>query len=115
LKKFGIKSGIITKENSIIIKKRAKKLKVDYVFLGVENKLEKVKILCKKIGISLEEVAYIGDDINCKGLLENVGIAACPVNAVDEIKNIPAIIKLSRKGGEGSFREFVDIIVKDYI
>jgi len=115
LEKYGIKSGIITKENSLISKIRAEKLKLDYVFVGVQNKFEQVKTLCKEIGISLENVAYIGDDINCKEILENVGIAACPTNAVDEIKNIPNIIKLSRKGGEGAFREFVDIIVKNYI
>lgn len=61
--------------------------------------------------VSLDEVAYIGDDINCKELLEAVGLAACPANAVEEIKRISNIIRLSKRGGEGAVREFVEVIL----
>ncbi len=113
LRKRGIKTGIITSENTKIVENRAKKLKVDYLYQGVEHKgkLDIAKEICDKENISLEEVAYIGDDINCKELLENVGLAACPKNAVDEIKHIPNIIHLSQKGGEGAVREFVNKIL----
>ena len=57
------------------------------------------------------EVAYIGDDVNCKELLLNVGLAACPNNAVKEIKSIPNIIKLSKDGGFGAVREFIEKIL----
>ena len=67
--------------------------------------------ICKELNITLDEVAYTGDDINCKELLSSVGIAACPANALDEIKNIPNIIKLSKSGGDGAVREFVELIV----
>ncbi|MEM1986756.1 MAG: HAD hydrolase family protein, partial [Nitrososphaeria archaeon] len=112
LRKAGIKTGIITSENSKIVESRAKKLKIDYVYLGVEHedKLKIAKEICEKEGISLDEVAYIGDDINCKELLEAVGLAACPANAVKDIKNIPNIIKLTKKGGDGAVREFVEVI-----
>jgi len=115
LRRHNIKTGIITKEDSQIIKVRGEKLKVDYIFIGVEDKLQQCKLLCKELGISLEDVAYIGDDINCKELLEKVGLAACPYNAVEEVKSIPNIIKLSKRGGEGAVREFVDILLKTYI
>ena len=49
--------------------------------------------LTKKYDITLEEVAYIGDDINCFELLSNVGFAACPNNAVERIKSIPNIME----------------------
>jgi len=73
LKKAGIKTGIITSENTKIVQNRAKKLKVDYLYQGLEHmgKLDIVKEICKKENITLDEVAYIGDDINCKELLEN--------------------------------------------
>ena len=58
-------------------------------------------------------MAYIGDDINCKELLERVGMPACPFNALDEIKNIPNITKLSKGGGYGAVREFIDLIIND--
>ncbi len=113
LKKAGIKTGIITSENTSIVANRAKKLKVDYLYQGLEHKgkLDVAREICKKERISLNEVAYIGDDINCKELLENVGLAACPTNALEEIKNIPNIIKLSKKGGDGAMREFVERII----
>jgi len=113
LRKAGIKTALITSENTKIVSNRAKKLKVDYLYQGVEHKskLDAVKEICKKENISLDEVAYIGDDINCKELLENVGLAACPANAVEEIKNIFGIIHLSKKGGDGAVREFVDKIL----
>jgi len=113
LRKSGIKTGIITSENTNIVANRAKKLKVDYLYQGLEHngKLEKVKEICKKEKISLSEVAYIGDDINCKELLQNVGIAACPINALEEIKAIPNIIQLNRAGGDGAVREFINKIL----
>lgn len=115
LRNAGIKTGIITSEKTKIVENRAKKLKVDYLYQGLEHKgkLEAVKEICKKEGILLDEVAYIGDDINCKELLEAVGICACPKNATPSIKSIANIIELSLSGGDGAVREFVDIILKD--
>ena len=115
LRKAGIKTGIITSENTKIVENRAKKLKVDFLYQGLEHKgkLDIAKEICKELNISLDEVAYIGDDINCKELLSSVGISACPSNALEEIKNIPNIIKLSKAGGEGAVREFCELIMKD--
>ena len=73
-----------------------------------------VQDLCQKENISLKEVAYIGDDINCLELLSNVGLAACPANAVQRIKAIPNIICLQKSGGEGVVREFVEKILSWY-
>ena len=114
LRKAGIKTGIITSENTKIVENRAKKLKVDFLYQGLEHKgkLDIAKEICKEINISLDEVAYIGDDINCKELLSSVGISACPSNALEEIKNIPNIIKLSKSGGNGAVREFCEMVVK---
>ena len=115
LRKAGVKTGIITSESTKIVEDRAKKLKVDYLYQGLEHKgkLEIAKEICKKEGITLEEVAYVGDDINCKELLEVVGVSACPKNATPNIKSIPNIIELSLKGGDGAVREFVDIVLRD--
>ncbi len=116
LRKAGIKTGIITSENTKVVENRAKKMKVDYLYQGLEHKgkLEVAKEICKKENITLDEVAYIGDDINCKELLENVGMRACPNNALSDVKDIPNIIHLSKQGGDGVVREFVDIILKGY-
>ena len=112
LQKTGVKVGILTTEDRDLNRRRAKKLGLDFDFHGVKDKLQIVKDLCKKENISLDEVAYIGDDVNCFGLLSQVGIAACPNNAVDKIKSIPTILQLDRNGGEGVVREFVELILK---
>jgi YrbI family 3-deoxy-D-manno-octulosonate 8-phosphate phosphatase len=113
LKNQGIKTGIITSEDTEIVKRRAGKLKLDYLFQGKNEggKLVSAISICEMENISLDEVAYIGDDINCKELLQNVGIAACPSDAVNEIKNIHNIIHIHKKGGYGAFREFVELII----
>jgi len=113
LREAGIKSGIITTENTQIVERRAAKLKVDYVYQGKNTggKLQTALEICRKEGITLAEAAYIGDDINCYDLLCEVGMAACPADAVDKIKTIPNIRILRKKGGEGVVREFIEIIL----
>jgi len=110
LRDKGVKTGIITSEDTKIVERRANKLKVDYLYQGVKDKLSCAKIICEKEGITLDEVAYIGDDINDFELLSNVGIAACPENAVPSIKSIPGIMTLNKKGGDGAVREFINLL-----
>lgn len=112
LRNLGIKTAIITSENTKIVERRASKLKVDYLYQGIKDKLQVIEELCKKEKITLDEVAYIGDDINDLEVLKNVGLAACPNNAVYEVKRTPGIIKLTSKGGDGAVREFISIILK---
>lgn len=116
LRRAGIKTGIITSENTKIVENRAKKLKVDFLRQGIEHngKLEVVKKICQNENILLSEVAYIGDDINCKELLQSVGLAACPLDAVQEVKDILNIITLSKKGGDGAVREFAEHVLGNY-
>ena len=59
----------------------------------------------------MQEVAYIGDDINCYELLNLVGSAACPADACEAVRNITGITVLSKKGGEGCVREFVELLL----
>lgn len=113
LAKHGYKRGIITSEDTVIVANRAKKLKLDFIYQGARHKgkLEVAKEICKQENLTLENVAYIGDDINCIELLEQVGISACPADAVKQVKGIKNIIHLSKNGGEGVVREFIDLIL----
>lgn len=114
LRETGIKTGIITSENTEIVANRAKKLKIDFLVQGKRDggKLAVAQEICSQLGITLNEVAYIGDDINCCELLEAVGVAACPADANAIIKDITSIKIMSRNGGEGCVREFVEWIIK---
>lgn len=101
--------GIITGETTEIVRRRAEKLKVDYLYQGVKNKIEIAKRICEELGITLDEVAYIGDDLGDIELLKAVGIAGVPASAPTYIRKL-ANIKLNKNGGEGVFREFVEKI-----
>jgi len=113
LRNAGIKTAIITSENTEIVERRATKLKVDYLFQGKAHggKLDAIHNICAKEKITLNEVSYIGDDVNCMEALQNVGWAACPSDAVKKIKDLPNILILSKKGGEGCVREFVERVL----
>ncbi len=113
LREAGIKTGIITSENTKIVERRAKKLNVDYLYQGRagKDKLSVAKEICSKEGIGFADVAYIGDDINCFELLKTVGMKACPIDANKKVKAISSINIMSKKGGEGCVREFVEMIL----
>ena len=68
--------------------------------------------LCSNLGISLTEAAYIGDDLNDIQLLQSVGFSAVPSNAPSYLKKI-ADINLKTAGGEGAFREFVEVYLNE--
>jgi len=113
LKKLKVPIGIITGEDTEIVKRRAKKLAIDYLFMGIENKLEVAKELCSKLNINLSEnVAYIGDDLNDVQLLKNVKYSGAPANAPEYVSTY-AKLKLEKKGGEGAFREFVERLLAE--
>lgn len=113
LRDLGIKTAIITSENTPIVKKRADKLKVDYLSMGSWAKLEFVKKICDELNISLNEVAYIGDDINDIELLNSVGYKACPNDAVKKVKSINGIMVLDNIGGNGAVREFIELLIEE--
>jgi len=107
LRMLKIPVAIITGENTNIVKRRAEKLKIDYLFMGVSNKLEVAKELCSSLKIAMENVAYIGDDINDIELLKATGLSAAPDNAPGYIKSM-VHWQIPVKGGNGAFRAFVE-------
>ncbi len=115
LRNAGIKTAIITSEETDIVSRRAKKLNIDYLYQGKRHggKLAAALEICDKENISIENVAYIGDDINCFDLLSAAGLKACPNDAMSQIKQIPGIKILSLKGGEGCVREFIEFILQE--
>ena len=76
------------------------------------TKLDAAKEICKELGITLEEVCFVGDDVNDLDLLQHAGVAACPANAVAVVKAVPGIIQLTKKGGEGAIREIAEMILE---
>lgn len=115
LQKAGIKVGIITSEDTRIVSRRAEKLGVDFLVQGQRDggKLAACADICENLAIGLDNVAYIGDDVNCIDILRAAGVAGCPADALAEVKSLPGIRVMSLKGGEGCVREFADMILKE--
>lgn len=111
LKEHGICTGIITGEDNILVENRAKKLKVDILKMGVKDKLSVIKMICKKQGIDLENVVYVGDDINDLEVIKAVGFGCCVQNAQEEVKDVSQYVA-KKHGGEGAVREIIDMILK---
>ena len=111
LRNAGLKTGIITSESTALVVKRAQKLQLDYLRQGVTDKLTILQELLIETGLTANEVAYIGDDLNDLGILNAVGISACPADAVHEIKTA-VTYRCIAKGGEGCVREFAEKILK---
>ena len=108
-KKLEVPIGIITGEKTKIVKNRALKLNVDFIYQGVNNKLEVAKSLASDLNISLKDIAYLGDDLNDIQLLRAVGFSACPSSSPVYIQKIVNKV-LTKRGGDGVFREFVELI-----
>jgi len=111
LRLLDIPLGIITGENTQIVARRAEKLKITRLFMGVMNKLDVAGKLCEELNISLQEVAFIGDDLNDAMLLKAAGFSAIPADAASYMENY-AQLRLTKKGGEGAFREFVERLLQ---
>ena len=114
LKERGVKTAIITSEQTNIVSARAKKLKIDFLYQGVsgKEKLRLAKQICIENKIPFSNMSYVGDDINCFELLSFANYKACPLNARQQIREIENIIKLKTKGGDGAVREFVEYLIE---
>ena len=112
IRERGIDVAIITKENSPIVRARAEKLKIDKCYIGIDNKLGCLKKLCDDLKINLSNVAYIGDDVSDLECIKEVGLAACPADAVEAIKNISHYV-CRCPGGSGAVREICEVILRN--
>ena len=112
VREAGIKTGIITSEESAIVEKRAERLSVDYLYMGKDTgqKLPTIVTHCNREGTTLAEIAYMGDDINCYDLLTKVGYPACPADAQNIVKNVPNIYITKKSGGQGALREWINYL-----
>ncbi|MCM8758543.1 MAG: HAD hydrolase family protein [Candidatus Omnitrophica bacterium] len=111
LKIIGMKSAIVSGKKVGFAKARFIDFGVDFIFEDVEDKLSVIKKICVESGCLMDEVFFIGDDILDIPLLKEVGFSAAPLDAVEEVKNIVKYITKSI-GGNGAFRECVEIILK---
>jgi 3-deoxy-D-manno-octulosonate 8-phosphate phosphatase (KDO 8-P phosphatase) len=108
LDEVGVRYLIVSMEKNAIVAARARKLEVDCV-QGVDDKLPVVRERAVDLGVSLEETAFLGNDINDAECLRAVGVPVVPADAWPEVKPLAHWV-LSRPGGNGCVREFCDAV-----
>jgi 3-deoxy-D-manno-octulosonate 8-phosphate phosphatase (KDO 8-P phosphatase) len=100
-----IETGIITREDSLPVSKRAEKLKIKELHMGVMDKAQRLQEIMDRIKISKEEIAYI---------VKQVGLCACPGDAMSFARRVAHYV-CTTNGGHGAFREFAELIINSKI
>jgi len=108
LDEVGVQYLIVSMEQNPVVGARAEKLRADCI-QGVENKLPVLRERAGRLGVSLEDTAYVGNDINDAECLRAAGVPVVPADAWPEVKSLARWV-LSRPGGAGCVREFCDAV-----
>jgi YrbI family 3-deoxy-D-manno-octulosonate 8-phosphate phosphatase len=110
VREAGVAVAIISGEDSAIVHARAAKLKIDDVYCDAANKRAVIDALCDKHGIALEQVAFIGDDLNDLSALESVGLACAVADAAEPVQAVAHYVT-RRRGGDGAVREVCELLI----
>jgi len=107
----GIETAIVTGERSVSICRRAEKLAIHEVVLGADDKAASVYAMAADRGLALDELAYVGDDVNDLGAIRSVGLACCPADAMAEVAAAAHYV-CRLPGGRGAFREVAELLIR---
>lgn len=111
LQKAGLITAIVTQERTRLVARRAEKLAIPELHQGVMDKLSVIRDMAERHGISLRQIAYIGDDVNDIEALKAVGFSAAPADGLPQVRKVVDYI-CRMKGGEGAVRELAEMILQ---
>ena len=114
LQRAGLITAIVTQERTRLVARRAEKLAIPELHQGVMDKLSVIRDMAERHGISLRQIAYIGDDVNDMEALKAVGFSAAPSDGLPQVRKIVDYI-CRLKGGEGAVRELAEMILQSRI
>jgi 3-deoxy-D-manno-octulosonate 8-phosphate phosphatase (KDO 8-P phosphatase) len=115
LKEHGIMSAMMTREDSPRVASRSKKLNLPYYFPGILDKRAALGDLLRETGLKINQLAYIGDDVNDVEIMAEIaksGLTACPADAMPAARKVAHYIARA-PGGNGAFRDFAEWIMKN--
>lgn len=113
LRADGVETAIMTGEVSGSVRRRAEKLAMPFLYLGIKDKKKHLDVVLQETGFSLDQLAYIGDDMNDLEVIRAItphGITAAPADAVPEIARA-VHYRCEKNGGAGAFREFAEWLI----
>lgn len=106
----GLKIGWITKRVSQVVALRARDLRIDHLYQGQHYKIQALDEVIADEGCTLDEIAYVGDDIIDLPVLRKVGLAVAPANARPQVKAIAHFVT-PNPGGHGAARDAIDLLL----
>lgn len=111
LMQSGLEVAVITAKSYLSTRQRAKDLGIVHTHVGIKDKLSTLKEICRNLGLSLSQVAYVGDDINDLAVMQSVG---CPLSVADAMSENQACALYVTKlgGGQGAVREICDLLLR---
>ena len=110
LQREGLITAIVTQERTKLVARRAEKLAIPELHQGATDKLSVIRDMAQRHGVTLEQVAYIGDDVNDLDALKAVGFSSAPADALPQVlQSVDYVCR--KKGGEGAVREIVEMIL----
>jgi 3-deoxy-D-manno-octulosonate 8-phosphate phosphatase (KDO 8-P phosphatase) len=112
LQKAGLITAIVTQERTKLVARRAEKLAIPEVHQGATDKLSVVREMAGRYAVALDQIAYIGDDINDLETLKAVGFSAAPADGLPQVLAVVDYV-CRKKGGEGAVREMIDMILAE--
>lgn len=107
----GIKTAVITGRRSSMVEKRAADLHIDYIMQDVSKKWQTLESICEEMGITVQEAAYMGDDLNDVEVISRIGFGAAPADACQEAQEAAQFVS-SCPGGHGALRQWIEQILK---
>ena len=110
LQGVGIITAFVTSEKTSLVQRRGDRLKVPEIHQGTFEKNNVLYELCTKYNLTMQHVAFIGDDVNDLDALQHVGFSVAPADAVPAVKEVVDYI-CERNGGAGAVREMSDMIL----
>ena len=111
LQRAGLITAIVTQERTKLVARRAEKLAIPELHQGVMDKLSCVREMASRHGLTLSQVAFIGDDVNDLEALKAVGFSATPADGMPQVAAVVDYI-CQKKGGEGAVREIIEMILE---
>jgi len=106
----GMKVGVITKRISETVAIRARDLKLDFVYQGQAFKMKAVREIAEQAGVTLDEIAYVGDDVVDLPVMREVGLAIAVANAREQVKAAAHYVT-PHAGGQGAGRDAIEFIL----
>ena len=107
----GLKTGLITKRISETVALRARDLKLEYVYQGIQDKRSTFKEILQAANFSAAEACFVGDDVIDLPVMWNCGFAIAVANAREEVKR-DAHLVTKHRGGDGALRDAIEFILK---